>query len=232
MVHRDIKPANLIMARTVGLVITDFGIARVSATNITQTGMAVGTPVYMSPEQYMGSPVDNRADIFSAGVLFYELVTGGAAVRRREPAGDRVQDLPRRPHPADPSESVLVAAHRRRGVECPGRAQREARFANTHEFARAVAAAVTGTTMPMPAVVPPSPFAAASTVDARPRAAIPVALAQADLDRAAQALVGHVGPIAKVLVRKAAIQAAVVSVICCIRLGVHLSNDEERRAGS
>ena len=76
VVHRDIKPANLILTDTGTLKVADFGIARIDATNLTMTGMVMGTPSYMSPEQCRGLPSDHRADLFSTGVVIYELLTG------------------------------------------------------------------------------------------------------------------------------------------------------------
>ena len=88
VVHRDLKPAN-IMFRDIGTpVLTDFGIARYqdgSATRLTQTGMLVGTPTYMSPEQINGQNVDGRADLYSLGILFYELLAGHAPFRGDTP---------------------------------------------------------------------------------------------------------------------------------------------------
>jgi serine/threonine-protein kinase len=74
--HRDIKPANMIIMDNGRLKIADFGIARIDSSNLTQTGAVMGTPGYMAPEQYSGSAVDWRADIFSAGVVMYQLLTG------------------------------------------------------------------------------------------------------------------------------------------------------------
>jgi len=74
--HRDIKPANIIIMKNGKLKIADFGIARIDSSNLTQTGAIMGTPGYMAPEQYSGQPVDWRADIFSAGVVLYQLLTG------------------------------------------------------------------------------------------------------------------------------------------------------------
>jgi serine/threonine-protein kinase len=74
--HRDIKPANLIVMTNGRLKIADFGIARIDSSNLTQIGAIMGTPGYMAPEQYAGSDVDWRADIFSSGVVLYQLLTG------------------------------------------------------------------------------------------------------------------------------------------------------------
>ncbi len=79
VVHRDLKPANIMFRDTGTPVLTDFGIARYqdgSAMRLTQTGMLVGTPTYMSPEQINGLQVDGRADQYSLGILFRELLTG------------------------------------------------------------------------------------------------------------------------------------------------------------
>ncbi len=78
IVHRDIKPGNILITRGDRVKITDFGLARLTTTagSVTQTGHAVGSPSYMSPEQVQGHAIDGRSDLFSLGVLFYELVTG------------------------------------------------------------------------------------------------------------------------------------------------------------
>jgi eukaryotic-like serine/threonine-protein kinase len=75
VVHRDIKPANLLVTREGNIKVTDFGIARLETSNVTQHGHMLGTPSYMSPEQYLGETPDGRADLFAAGVLLYELLT-------------------------------------------------------------------------------------------------------------------------------------------------------------
>ena len=77
VVHRDIKPSNIMLLPHEKVKIMDFGIARMRASDHrTSTGLVLGTPKYMSPEQVSGSPVDHRSDIFSLGVVLYEMVTG------------------------------------------------------------------------------------------------------------------------------------------------------------
>lgn len=76
IVHRDIKPANILLAPDDTLKITDFGTAKILQLGTTQSGHVIGTPSYMSPEQVKGKLVDGRSDIFSLGVILYELITG------------------------------------------------------------------------------------------------------------------------------------------------------------
>ncbi len=76
VVHRDMKPANLIVLADGKVKVADFGIARIEKSELTQVGTVMGTPSYMSPEQFMGQTVDSRTDIFSCGVILYQFLTG------------------------------------------------------------------------------------------------------------------------------------------------------------
>jgi len=85
VIHRDVKPANILIDRKDKIHLVDFGVARIEMSNMTTLGTVLGTPSYMAPEQVMGSPADNRADIFALGVILFELLAG-----RRPFEGDRI----------------------------------------------------------------------------------------------------------------------------------------------
>lgn len=151
VVHRDVKPANVMVGLDSGLVkVMDFGVARVDDASRTRTGIVLGTPSYMSPEQMAGRRTDGRSDLYSLGVMLFQLLTGSlphegenmAELMRRivnEPAPD-VRSL--RPELPEALADVVALALEKRP---------EVRYADGVQMAqdlRAVAAALAAPTLP------------------------------------------------------------------------------------
>ncbi|MBW8744037.1 MAG: serine/threonine protein kinase [Sphingomonas sp.] len=215
--HRDVKPSNIIMTASGRLKVADFGIARIESTSLTQTHYMVGTPSHMAPEQFLGKPMDRRVDIYGAGVVLYQLLTG------RAPFAGTTEALMYKVVNEDPMPPSMVE-----GADRPGwfdaiirraLAKRATdRFATAYEFKQAL---VTGagrsiddsswerTLMmapPRAAQPPQSPptFAPPSTAGGSSGAPPATHWDKAQLTQAEQTLAKHVGPLASVLVRRAA----------------------------
>lgn len=119
LVHRDIKPGNILLSQDGKVQVTDFGIARAEAgSSMTQTGTILGTAYYLSPEQAQGLPLDGRSDIYSLGVVLYEMLTGRRPFEGDSPvsiAYKHVREMPRPPttHRDDiprPLEAIVLTA--------------------------------------------------------------------------------------------------------------------------
>src|SRR5881628_3489603 len=102
IVHRDIKPHNVVVGRDGRLKVTDFGIARSGASQMTEVGSIIGTAQYLSPEQARGSPVDQTSDLYSVGVVLYEMLTGQVPFTGDTPLEIAMKHLSEVPKP--PSE--------------------------------------------------------------------------------------------------------------------------------
>ena len=98
VIHRDIKPANIMLLKDKTVKVTDFGIARISAASKTKSGVVLGTPSYMSPEQLSGKHIDGRSDLFSLGVMMYEML-GGVRPFRGDSMATLMFQIANEPHP-------------------------------------------------------------------------------------------------------------------------------------
>ncbi len=140
IVHRDVKPANLMLTSGRGLKIMDFGIARVSSSQLTQTGTVMGTPSYMSPEQVRGDDLDGRSDQFSLGVISYELLTG-----KKPFTGDNLTSVIFKIVSTEPERTkdlcTWISDDLDSAVTKALAKNRDQRFANCSEFATAFSAA-------------------------------------------------------------------------------------------
>lgn len=123
LVHRDVKPENILLTRKVEVKVTDFGLSRDFATdnvrplNLTQPGMTLGTPLYMSPEQVQGQPVDHRSDLYSLGVTAYHLLAGFPPFKGANAFEVAIQHVQRDPEPLgsyrpDLPPDLLALVHR------------------------------------------------------------------------------------------------------------------------
>jgi serine/threonine protein kinase len=99
IVHRDIKPHNVLVDREGRVKVTDFGIARAGASQMTETGSIVGTAQYLSPEQAKGGEVDQRSDLYSLGIVLYELLTGKTPFEGDTPVEIAMKHLSTAPQP-------------------------------------------------------------------------------------------------------------------------------------
>ncbi len=145
VIHRDIKPANIMITGGDGhgsgqAKIADFGIARIESSNMTQAGTIMGTPAYMSPEQFMGQTVDARTDLYSAGVLLFQLLTGE---RPFEGSMATIMHRALNTVPPKPSDLSVTAPVSFDAVVARAMARRpEDRFATAEAFAEALQVAL------------------------------------------------------------------------------------------
>ncbi len=142
VIHRDIKPANIFLLPGGAVKVADFGIAHIETSNLTQVGAVMGTPSYMSPEQIMGLPVDGRSDLFSAGVILYQFLTG-----ERPFAGSATTTMQKvlKEDPLPPSSLNVQAPAGMDAIVRKALAKRpEDRFQTAREFSDALRAAAPG----------------------------------------------------------------------------------------
>ncbi len=146
VIHRDIKPANVIVTPAGDVKIADFGIARIESSTMTQAGTIMGTPAYMSPEQFQGSTVDARTDIYSAGVVLFQLLTGKRPFEGSMATIMHAVMTARPPRPSEMSASISPALDAV-VLQAMARAP-EDRFPTAAAFADALRAALAAPVLP------------------------------------------------------------------------------------
>ncbi|SAK86312.1 serine/threonine protein kinase [Caballeronia arationis] len=239
IVHRDIKPANLLVTEHGRLQVTDFGIAHVESSTLTVVGSVVGTPSYMSPEQFSGAPADGRSDLFSAAVVLYQMLTGQRPFVGSSPVAVMQQVLretPRAPslcNPALPAafDEVLMRALSKDPAarfQTPAALQQALTDAmgpsgnahGDHEIDRTVlvtaASGQTGSTAP------------ATDSWRGDCVGSPAAWSTATLAGIEARLASQVGPVARLLVARGAARTAELSALVAL-LAPHIPSDKGRR---
>lgn len=140
IVHRDIKPQNIFVMPDGMTKVGDFGIARIDSTGFTRTGMILGTPSYMSPEQFTGAELDHRTDLYAASAVLYEMLTGAKVVTGKTVTEVMYAVLEKEPASADSLVSTVPA--RLSAVVAKGLAKRpQDRYQSAEEFRAAFEAA-------------------------------------------------------------------------------------------
>jgi len=168
-IHRDIKPSNMMLGADDHVTLMDFGIAKaMSGTHLTQTGAIIGTPEYMSPEQVRGLPVDHRADIYSLGVVVYEMLAGQVPF-----SGDTASVLYKQAHELPPpirTRAIHIPDHIASAIDYALAKDPNQRFATAGAFAQALAAAQSApmSVPAQPAAPPVTPAPPPVSVSAQP----------------------------------------------------------------
>ena len=214
IVHRDVKPANILLLADGRVKMTDFGVARFDGADLTVAGAVVGTPRYMSPEQCRGEAVDARSDLFSAGVMLYEMISG----ERPFPGRDFTEvtwKLMNEPAPDLRTKVGGIAPAVAAAIERALAKQPADRFASAAEMAAALRGVM----------LEPGPDDA-TVVQARPTE-VAAGVAEAMLNTISQKLAPHVGPMARQLVQSAARRTGSLDELCDT-LGQLIDRPEQR----
>jgi len=195
IIHRDVKPANILMTRAGRVKIADFGVARLDGRALTQCAAMVGTPSYMAPEQAQGGKIDHRADLFAAGALLYEMLTGKPPFLGETLPATLISLMGPEPVSTATLPPALAPVLARALAKAP-----ETRFQSAADFAAALQG--TPTSLPEPTIT--APPLTSHKPESLTNATAAGYWGVSYLKALETALARHVGPIATVLIRNAA----------------------------
>jgi len=242
--HRDIKPANIIIMNNGRIKLADFGIARIEAADRTRTNLLMGTPGYIAPEYYLGEHIDKRIDVFSAGVVFYELLARQAPFRGRPEAimHDVCYHDPERPSVVDrehrwPQYDAIVARALAKSPDQRFQSAEEFRNELLAEHAHPVSSTISEATIISGVVRPagldlgtpsvqksPTSFTTGAASSTPP----PTGWTAPVLQGVEVELARFVGPVARVLVRRAAqVHKDMESLVAAVAENLDLASDRE-----
>jgi serine/threonine-protein kinase len=206
VVHRDVKPSNIMVLESDQIKIADFGIARIDTSEFTIVGDLLGTPAYMAPEQFAGAPVDARTDLFAAGVILFEMLTGIKPFR-----GKSITEILCLMEKRGPEDIGLlnpaVPAALKRVIGKALAFDPAARYASADEFATGIAEALVAPTVRGPPIELANSETQAHSVDPHIETrATNSSLDPALLEEIERDLATFIGPVAAIAVRRAALQ--------------------------
>jgi serine/threonine-protein kinase len=207
VVHRDIKPQNVILDEEGRAKVTDFGIARAGASDMTETGSIMGTAQYLSPEQAQGHPVDQRSDLYSVGIVLYELLTGQVPFEAESAvtvALKQVNEVPVPPGNINPTVPPALEAVVMRALE----KEPAYRFADADDFIAGLQAARAGAPAPVAGAAAPLAAPPAGGRSRGPWLALLAVLALAALGVLAYALLRPAQAVVPTVVNQRAAAAA------------------------
>ena len=238
VIHRDIKPSNIMITRNERVKLLDFGLAfRGRASEITRTGLILGSLHYMSPEQVLGERIDARSDIYSVGVTLYQLLTGRTPIDGSGEfaiASAHVRETPIEPSRFNPNIPIVLSRAVMKALE----KEQADRFQTAGEFLDLLASIQSSLNPEETMTMLPTPALSRENSGSRQKRPDPTNAASRTsrtlsgasvLGSIIRELAQYIGPIAKVVVNRAAKQAVTLDELYAL-IATEVRSDSERKA--
>jgi eukaryotic-like serine/threonine-protein kinase len=233
IIHRDVKPSNILILENDDVKVADFGIARIDTSEFTIVGDLLGTPAYMAPEQFSGTPVDERTDLFAVGVILFEMLTGVKPFRGRSVT--EIMSLMETRGPEDIGTlNPAVPGPLRQVITKALAFDPSRRYPNARTLAAAMAEAFPDATVPrLPQLAQPSSEpSSAAPPPAPPRTERSSGSAPLDpelLSDIERDLASFIGPVASIAIKRALRQSSDIAVLYDL-LSMYIDNQHDRAA--